>query len=200
MKNNLTQNFALIGIILLATGVFLPVAGLAIPSPLSTVGSPTIRIVDSDGAPIEGANVYLFEGGGGTEVKEAADYSFESDSDGYVSLVGLTGFYRVGVIKNGYESAESTHVPFGEWVNVYSAWGAAGITSNMLYTIRLKYTGANIAEPNGSPTATPTPISTAEPDEMTPTPFGRVGRVFNYVTLSGIGFVVAGLVLNRRRK
>lgn len=193
MKNNLTQNFALIGIILLAAGVFLPVAGLAIPSPLSTVGSPAIRIVDSDGTPIEGANVYLFEGGGGVEAKDGADYSFESDSDGYVSLVGLTGFYRVGVIKNGYESAESTQVPFGEWVNVYSAWGAAGITSNMLYTIQLEYTGANIAEP-GEPTATPTPP--AEPEGEKP----LFGRIFNYVTLSGIGLIALGLVMNKRKK
>lgn len=194
MKNNLTQNFALIGIILLATGVFLPVAGLAIPSPLSTVGSPTIRIVDSDGAPIEGANVYLFEGGGGVEAKDGADYSFESDSDGYVSLVGVTGFYRVGVIKNGYESAESTQVPFGEWVNVYSAWGAAGITSNMLYTIRLEYTGVNIAEP-GEPTATPTP-----PAELDDVEKPLWGRIFNYVTLSGIGLIALGLVMNKRKK
>lgn len=197
IQKNGSRNFALIGIILLMVGVFLPVAGLALPSPLSTVGAPVIKIVDANGTPISGAYVFLFEGGGGVEAKEAAVYSFTTGADGVADLSGITGFYRVGVIKNGYNSAESTQVPFGEWVNVYSAWGAAGLSNNMVYTIRLINTGADIPEPNGSPTATPTPISTAEPDEMTPTPFGRV---FNYVTLSGIGFVVAGLVLNRRRQ
>jgi len=195
IQKNRNRNFALIGTILVLLGVFLPVAGLALPSPLSTIGAPVIKVVDASGTPISGAYVFLFAGGGGIEAKEAAAYSFTTGADGVADLAGIAGFYRVGVIKNGYVAADSTHTPNSGWVNIWSAWGAAGLNNNMIYTIRLTNTGANIPEPNTSPTATPTP--TAEPDDAEK-PF--FGRVFNYVTLSGIGFVVAGLVLNRRRK
>jgi hypothetical protein len=117
-------------------------------------GNWVIVITDSTGAPIQGAKVFLFSGGGGIENASMSMMNTTSNVNGE-ALFPVTGFYRVGVLMYGYTSADATQMPIGEWVTVWSVWGAGGAGSD--YTIRLTPSSVSPPYPYVPPTATPTP-------------------------------------------
>lgn len=119
-------------------------------------GNWVIVITDSIGVPIQGAQVFLFSGGGGIENASTSIMNTTSNVNGEV-LFPVTGFYRVGVLMYGYTSADDSQMPLGEWVTVWSVWGAGGAGSD--YTIRL--TPSSVSPPY--PYTPPTPTSTPPP-------------------------------------
>ena len=83
------------------------------------------------------AEVHLFEGGGGVEPPEAADYKGYTDSEGK-AVFEVYGFFRVGIIARGYESAHEPHIPPGEWKHVWTCWGAVGVARDIDYPFAVR--------------------------------------------------------------
>jgi hypothetical protein len=167
-----------VGLVLIVLGLVLPAVGVALPS-LEITELPSgfnIRIVDvNTSLGVSGADVYLFEGGGGVEPVANAVAHSVTDNDGYVNFQ-VTGFYRVGVIKDGYVAGYSVYAPFGIdsdgnlWSETWTCWGAGGASA--FYTIHV----------------------------MSIEPVKPVWNPVNLVTLSGVGLVVVGFVARRKKE
>jgi len=171
--------------------------------------------VDVQGSPISGAYILLYEGGGyinGVEVYEDATITKVTDAAGYAyfeisDVEGegdiVSGFYGVGVIKNGYTSYEECMLPNEEYQHIWSAFGAGGFRRDSTYTIKLIYTGIEIVEPEYLLSEVEPEPTTPEPTEPTPIPSEPQTVAYsalNYVTFAGVGLIVAGAVLGRKHK
>jgi len=84
---------------------------------------------------VPNAKVYLFSKGG-IQPPENADYSEVADESGAAHFDVPTGFYHVGIIAIGYESAYDPHNPPDEWKDVWTCWGAGG--AGYKYDFQLK--------------------------------------------------------------
>lgn len=82
----------------------------------------TVTNIGSDRVP--NAKVYLFIEGG-IQPPEQADYTKDT-INGVATFDVPAGFYKVGVIAPGYESAYEPHNPPPEWLNIWTCWGAGG--------------------------------------------------------------------------
>ncbi|MFA5365692.1 MAG: carboxypeptidase-like regulatory domain-containing protein [Candidatus Bathyarchaeia archaeon] len=149
MKN---KPFILLTSVLLLTFTLTSIASTQ--AKIDENGNWVIVITDSTGAPIQGAKVFLFSGGGGIETASMSIMNTTTNFNGE-ALFPVTGFYRVGVLMYGYTSADSTQMPLAEWVTVWSVWGAGGAGSD--YTIRLTPSSISPQAPYTPPTPTPTP-------------------------------------------
>ena len=87
---------------------------------------------------VSGANVCLFEGGGGIESPEYAAYSGTTDFDGTVTF-DVDGFFRVGVAAEGYEQLEGDPCkPPPEWEDTWSCWGAISVRRDIEYLFEVR--------------------------------------------------------------
>ena len=101
----------------------------------------TVRVIDvTTGSGVSGAGVYLFIEGGSIEPPVNADISGTTGSDG-VAQFDVEGFFRVGIIAKGYESAYDPHTPPEEWKDVWTCWGAVGVARDITYDFPVKYVG-----------------------------------------------------------
>ena len=80
--------------------------------------------------------VYLFEGDGGIEPAENATYSGETDSAGD-AVFEVLGMFRVCISDGGYEAADPHQAVPDAWKDVYSAWGACGVSNGFVYPFPL---------------------------------------------------------------
>ncbi len=78
--------------------------------------------IGSDSVP--DAKVCLFIGGV-IRAPEEADYT-QDTINGVAAFDVPAGFYKVGVVAPGYESAYEPHNPPEEWKDVWTCWGAGG--------------------------------------------------------------------------
>jgi hypothetical protein len=88
------------------------------------------------GKGIPGLSVYLFEGSGEIESPEKAEMSGVTDGNGK-AVFDAYGFYRVGISDGRFSNADPEQTVPVEWNDVYSAWGACGVTGDMEYEFPL---------------------------------------------------------------
>lgn len=97
----------------------------------------TIHVYDVRiGAGIPSLGVYLFEGGGGIEPAENATHSGETDSAGD-AVFEVLGMFRVCISDGGYEAADPHQAVPETWKDVYSAFGACGVSNDYIYPFPL---------------------------------------------------------------
>jgi len=181
-----------VGLILLVAGIVIACVGYV--SSVFSIGTLTMEITDGvTGEGIEGAYVYVFEGGGGVEPPENGTFIGVTDASGRVSTV-LGGFYRVGVIAENYVNIEGQ----GLLVNndMYSYFGACGVNRDITYPVELiEGDGPTVpVDPyNPDPFVPFVPVDNGEDDEPEITePFSVplaavvVGAV---VSCCGVGFI-----------
>jgi len=94
---------------------------------------------------VANAKVCLLAGGGALcWPPEQADYTAYTDANGLAAIDVTTGFYRVGIIVEGYESAHDPHNP-PEGCVWWTCTGAGGAGSDYDFAV----TPTGVPEPNG---------------------------------------------------
>jgi len=178
-----------VGLILLVAGIV--IISLGYVSAMLSLGTLTMHITDvMTGEGIEGAYVYVFEGGGGVEPPENGTFIGVTDSAGRASA-DLGGFYRVGVIAENYVNIEGQGLHVDN--DVYSYFGACGVNRDITYSVELIEGGGPTVpvdpyNPDGF-----VPVDNGEEDEPEITePFSvplTVAIVGAVVSCCGVGFI-----------
>jgi len=128
------------GILIASFGVISFVSPLNPLNPFLAFSGPYLTITVKDAATGLGvpyATIYFFPDDGGVEPPENAYLTRVTDADGNLIITGL-GFWRVGVIADGYTSDYS--------VDAYSHWGEVNIDGDITYSVEL-YSGESDVNP-----------------------------------------------------
>ena len=174
-----------IGAILMMLGVAFPLVGFVIPSPLVITPTLVVQVYDADtGQPVQDVDVYVFSEGAISQPKENAVATAVTGLDGEATIILDGGFYKVGLYKEGYVSAETVHTPSEEYQDVWTAWGAAGVRRVIEYPFQIR----NISAPD----------EPMEPDDIDVVL--SYGSFINFVTLAGAAFIVSGIALASKEK